>query len=91
MAEEAAEVNVELHGQMIVRLLNECGASEARFQDQTEAERISEDVFDDDFEAFIDVTNEDLTNAWKSYSSLTVANGRIILAPRVKKNIKALV
>jgi hypothetical protein len=59
------------------------------FNGSTQAQRIASDLFDDDFNSCIDKTNEELDEDFKDYSSLTVANGQIRLAPATKKNIKA--
>ena len=53
------------------------------FHGQTSAERLSEDLFDNDFMACMDKTYEDLEQDFKSLSSLTIAQGQIRLEPRV--------
>ena len=61
------------------------------FQGRNAATRIASDDFGDDFVTCMDITFEDLDNDWKTYSSLTVAQGQIRLQPNVKKNICAFV
>ena len=59
------------------------------FGGRTQAQRISEDIFNDDFSTVLDMTFKDLDTEFKSYSELTAANGRIQLNPTQKRNIKA--
>ena len=58
--------------------------------DQTAAQRIAEEVFNDNFTTLMDVTVIEMENAWKTYATLTINEGRIRLRPRTKANIKAL-
>ena len=90
MADEAPQEQAVL-SQTIQDLLIKCGVPENAYQGQTAAERIAEDVFDNDFDSFIDKTYTDLETDWKSYLALANNRGKITLSPRVKKNIKALV
>ena len=60
------------------------------FEGQTQAQRISRDVFDDDFDTCLVKTIEDFDDDLKHYSDLPANSGRIRLNPRQKKNIKAL-
>ena len=57
----------------------------------TSAERIATDIFDDDFHSCMDITIQDIENDYKTYASLTAAQGQIRLRPNMKKQIKALV
>ena len=67
-----------------------CGIDNvAQFGGRTQAQRIATEVFGDDFEACKDKTQEELKDDLKSYSQLTVANGRIRLNPGVRRNLKA--
>ena len=69
-----------------------CGVSDVvDWNDQTHAQRIASDLFDDDFQSFMDKTFSALDEDWKTYSSVTQTNGQIRLLPGVKKNIRALV
>ena len=58
--------------------------------DQTAAQRIAKEVFNDNFTTLMDVTVIEMENAWKTYATLTINEGRIRLRPRTKANIKAL-
>ena len=61
------------------------------FQGDSQAERISREVFDDDFVSCIDKTVKELDNCWKLYSTLTSANGQIHLNLRQKNNFKSFI
>ena len=77
----------------VIDALALCGVPNGNvlYDGRNAATRISSDVFGDDFTTCMDLSFEDLDNDWKSYSSLTVAQGQIRLQPNVKKNIRALV
>ena len=69
-----------------------CGVSDVvGWNNQTDAQRIASDLFDDDFRSCMDKTFSSLDEDWKTYSNVTIANGQIRLLPGVKKNIRALV
>ena len=69
-----------------------CGVSNViGWNNQTDAQRIASDLFDDDFHTFMDKTFSALDKDWKTYSSVTQANGQVRLLPGVKKNIRALI
>ena len=69
-----------------------CGVNNVLlFGGNTQAERISTDVFDDDFESCLFKSNEELKEDLKTYSSLTVAQGQIRLQPGVKRNLRAFI
>ena len=53
--------------------------------------RIAEEIFEDNFDTFMDISYEELDDHWKTYAGLTVADGKIRLRPPTKSNIKALV
>lgn len=57
----------------------------------TGAERIATKIFDDNFNSFMDITFEELDDHWRTYSALTIADGKIRLRPPTKSNIKALI
>ena len=61
------------------------------FDGQGPAERITSEVFEDDFETCKTITKEDLYDNFKSYTNLTVANGRIVLNPLTKKRLHAMI
>ena len=61
----------------------------ALFDGQTQAERIAEGLFDNDFQSCMDKSNDDIDDDLKTWSNLTVSNGQIRLQPVTKKRIKA--
>ena len=79
----------------IEQALIECdvmvGYENAHFNGNTVAQRIANDVFAKSFSTCIDMTNADLQEDWKTYSSLTVNQGQIRVRVIVKKNIRAMV
>ena len=69
-----------------------CGVNDATlFNGLTKAERIAADLFDDDYNACMDKTINELKEDLKAYSSLTQANGQIRLGPGEVRNIKAFI
>ena len=69
-----------------------CGVNDnVLFNGATRAQRISSEVFDDEFESCLDKTFKEFKDDMKSYSNLTVINGQIRLNPAQKKNIKAFI
>jgi len=69
-----------------------CGIDNVDLHDgQTKAQRIATGVFSDDFNTCMVETMEDLQDDLKSFSDLTVAEGRIRLTPGPRKNIKAFI
>ena len=58
---------------------------------ESASQRIADDVFNNSFNTCIDITFTELDDHWKTYSSLTVADGRIRLRPGTKVNIRAFV
>ena len=73
----------------VIDALALCGVpnGNALYEGRNAATHISSDVFGDDFTTCMDLSFEDLDNDWKSYLSLTAAQGQIRLQPNVKKNI----
>lgn len=71
-----------------------CGISDtigvAAVDRRSNANRISDEMFDGQFETFKDITYKDLVTDLRTYSELTAAEGRIRLTVRQKKNIRAL-
>ena len=61
------------------------------FAGQSSAERLAEDLFDNDFTTCMDKSQDDIESDFKSFSVLTQAQGQIRMIPRVKKRIKAFV
>ena len=69
-----------------------CGVNDViGWNNQTDAQRIASDLFDDDFHSCMDKTFSALDEDWKTYSNVTITNGQIRLLPGVKKNIRAFV
>ena len=59
------------------------------FDGQTQAARIAEGMFDDDFESCIDKSDSEIDDDLKTWSNLTISHGQIRLQPVQKKRIKA--
>ena len=60
------------------------------FNGVTAAQRIANEVFDDSYESFMDITFAELDDCWKTYAQLTLAEGRLRLRPATKSNICTL-
>ena len=58
---------------------------------ENQAQRIASELFLDDFNTCKDKTHEEVDDDLKSFSSLAVRNGQIVLRPIVKRNIKAFI
>ena len=75
--------------------LSRCGVladtNNIAFNGADASERIAGEVFNDNFSSCIDIQFSELEDNWKTYSGLTVNEGRIRLRPRTKVNIKAMV
>ena len=61
------------------------------FNGATKANRIANEVFNDDFNSCMDISHEDFDSECKTYSGLTVVQGQIRLTPGTKRNIKAII
>ena len=61
------------------------------FDGQSPAERVTSEVFENDFVTCKNLTKEDLNDSIRSYANLTVANGRIVLNPLTKKRLYAMI
>ena len=59
--------------------------------EETQAQRIADDIFDNRFASCMDITFKELDDHFKTYSDLTIAQGQICLCPGPHKNIKAFV
>ena len=67
-----------------------CGVNDVtQFHGQTAAVRIAQDIFGDSFNAVMELNYEELEADFKSYSTLTVADGQIRVNPRTKRLIRA--
>ena len=68
-----------------------CGIDNVDLHDgQTKAQRIATGVFSDDFNTCMVETMEDLQDDLKSFSDLTVAEGRIRLTPGPRKKHQSI-
>ena len=66
-----------------------CGINDVQlWHNRTKAQRISNDIFGDDFATAKDLDYDDVLDDFKSYSTLTVANGQIRLTPGNKRNVR---
>lgn len=69
-----------------------CGVNNTdRYEDRTPAQRIAEDVFNNDFLTCMDKSFIDLESDFKTYSSLTLAQGQLRFSPGIKNRVKAFV
>lgn len=69
-----------------------CGVDNVNmFDGQTQAQRMSEDMFGNDFAICMDKTIDEMNQDFKSYSELTQAQGQIRVSPGTKRNMKAFV
>ena len=82
-----------LAGEMtVVDAMSACGVDHDHlFMDETQAQRLANDIFDDLFTTCLDITYKELDEHFKTYSDLTAAQGQIRVRPGVRKNIKAFV
>ena len=58
------------------------------FDGSNASERIANDVFNDNFNTYIDLKFYDIDKCWKTYGSRTVAEGHITIIPRRNVNIR---
>ena len=65
-----------------------CGAL---FNGNMRADRMADELLDDDLYSYINKSFEEFDEDLKSYSNLTVDNGRIRIEPRQKNNVKAFI
>ena len=76
----------------VVDALIACGVNNAvLFMEQTQAQQIASDIFDDTFNSCRDITFKELDEHFKTYFDLSLVQGQICLNPGVRKNIKAFV
>jgi hypothetical protein len=87
-----ADILTEADGMTVVDAMVACGIEhDALFMDETQAQRIANDIFDDIFDSCPDITFKELDNHFKIYADLTVAQGQIRMRPGTRKNMKAFV
>jgi hypothetical protein len=73
--------------QTVLDAMIACGVdNEVLFMDETQAQRIADDAFDNPFLSCKDVTFKELDDHFKTYYDLTVAQGQIRLRPGTRKN-----
>ena len=83
---------MEADGMTVLDAIVACGVEhDALFMDETQAQRIANDIFDDRFVSCLDITLKELFELFKTYADLTVAQGQIRVRPGTRKNIKAFV
>ena len=79
----------------ITRSLRDCGvdidSGGVIWNRESASQRITNGVFNNCFNTCIDITFAELDDHWKTYSSLTVADGHIRLRPGTKVNIRVFV
>ena len=70
-----------------------CGISNTApiFRGQTPSARVAEQIFDNDFRACMEITDEGLSEDFKSFSELPANEGRLRFGPRIKRNVLAFV
>ena len=78
-----------VHDAMVACRVDDTAANE--FDNRTQAARVATDVFFDSFEMVARKSITQLTSEFKTYTSLTVANGRIPLNPGIQNRIKAFI
>ena len=64
--------------QTMVAALEECGVlinNPQIMNGETVSQRITNDIFDNDFYSCMELSSSDLEDNWKTYSTLTVAQG----------------
>ena len=79
-----SEVVVPAPPYTVLLAMNACGLTRAN-QHQT----FSTEIFMDDFESCKDMSNEDLSEIFKTLSGMILTQGKIRLVPSQKKKIKA--
>ena len=78
--------------QTVRMTITACGVDDVNlWNGMTKSERISNELFNNDFNTFRDIKYEEIQEEVKSYSRLTAAQGQIRLNPGVKRNIRALI
>ena len=80
------------NGNTVLDAIVACGVNNAiMFNGDTAAQRIADEIFDNDFFSCIDKDIDEVEEDFKTYSSLTVNQGQIRLHPGTKRQIKAFV
>ena len=67
-----------------------CGISDVlMFQGESQAQRIADGIFSNDFNSVIDINIKELPEDYKAYSSLTATQGKIMVNPGQRNKVKA--
>ena len=61
------------------------------FNGQSPAQRVSNDIFLDDFSTCLSISTDEVNDAFVAYTKLTVPNGRVPFQPGVKRRVIAFV
>lgn len=71
-----ADIMIEADERTVVDAMVMCGVEhDALFMDETQAQRLANDIFDDRFDSCLDINFKELDDHFKTYSDLTVAQG----------------
>ena len=77
-----ADIMMENGEMTVVDAMITCGVEhDALFMDETQAQRLANDIFDDRFDSCLDITFKELDDHFKTYSDLTVLQGQIRIRP----------
>ena len=69
-----------------------CGVDNiVMFHGETQAQRLAQGIFMNDFTTCLDKNQQELKDDLKSYSELRAGHGQIRLTPAVKKHIQAFI
>ena len=72
--------------------MTECDVNDIdNFEGRSQAQRLAEDIFSDEFMTYMYKTHKELDPDFKMYLDLTQAQGQIRIAHGIKKNIHAFV
>ena len=75
----AAPVHIPINN--VRGLLVTCGVNDQDiYQNQTPAQRMAAEMFADDLETFMEVSNQEISDNLKAYGELSVAQGRLRFA-----------
>ena len=76
----------------VAQAMLQCGVPNTpTFDNQTPAERVSEQIFMDSFDTVLSISIDDVNDAMTAFSKLTATNGKISIQPGVKRKITAFV
>ncbi len=76
----------------VQQALAACGVNNVDlFDGETQAQRLATDMFDNSYESCKDKTSHEMDSDFKTYSTLTQAQGQIRLLPGTKRSIMAFI